>query len=314
MTRIITWDDKTTCIGPAAIAIGVFDGVHVGHQTLVRDTVEFAAALDAASAVVTFDRDPDRVVAPGSAAPQLLNVEDKLDLLGELGADHLLVVPFDAHVAAMTPERFLHDVLLATFMPVATVVGHDFRFGTRASGDVTTLERYGAEHAFTVIAHELVSVDGAPVTSTRIRAAIAAGDMRLAAHLLGRPHRLRGRVAHGRGEGATVLGVPTANLSLHPWSASPAAGVYAAFAHVAGQRFRAAVSVGIPPTFPDAHHAVEAHLIGFEGTLYGEEVVLEFIERIGLQERLETTGSLAEKIRRDIEVVSAVLDREAVDA
>jgi riboflavin kinase/FMN adenylyltransferase len=294
-------------LGAAAVAIGVFDGVHLGHQALVRDTVEFARALGASSAVVTFDRDPDRVVSPHTAAPQLLDLEDKLRLLSDLGADTVLLVPFDEHLAAMSADLFLHEVLLRAFNPVATVVGHDFRFGHRAQGDVGTLETFGAQHDFTVIAHELVSLDGEPVTSTRVRTAVADGDVTLAARLLGRPHRLRGTVVHGRGEGVTI-GTPTANLAVHPESAVPADGVYAGIVWVDDERVPAAVSLGTPPTFPEAHDTVEAHLIGWKGDLYGRTLVLEFVHRLRDQRRFDSSEELSNAIRADIATAARLVD------
>ena len=309
MTQIITWDRSMSSLGPAAVAIGVFDGVHLGHQTLIRDTIEFGRTLGSASAVVTFDQDPDRVVSPDSAVPQLLDLADKLTFLAALGTDSILVVPFDATLAAMCPEEFLQDVLLGAFDPVATIVGHDFRFGCRASGDVGTLERFGSEHGFTVIAHELVTLDGLPVTSTRVRSAVAAGDMLEASRLLGRPHRLRGTVVHGRGEGA-ALGVPTANLEVHHEAAVPADGVYAGYTIVDDTRVPAAISLGLPPTFPHASARVEAHLIGWEGELYGREIVVELIERVRAQRQFDSLSGLAEAIAHDIVLVEAMLSRE----
>lgn len=308
MTRIVTWEPDMTPLGAAAVAIGVFDGVHLGHQALVRDTVEFGRALGVSSAVVTFDRDPDRVVSPATAAPQLLDLEDKLHYFSDLGADTVLVVPFNTELAAMSPERFLRDVLLSSFVPVAAVVGHDFRFGNHAQGNVGTLETFGAQHGFTVIAHELVSLDGAPVTSTRVRAAVAEGDVTLAARLLGRPHRLRGHVVHGRGRG-TSLRAPTANLAVHHESAVPADGVYAGFALVGDERVPAAISLGLPPTFPEAQGIVEAHLIGWSADLYGRELVIEFLQRLRDQGHFGSTDELAAAIADDIATVEHIARR-----
>src|SRR5450759_1705833 len=187
-------------LGPAVAAVGVFDGVHIGHQALIRDTVMLARSKGAISVVVTFDRDPDQVVDPAGAAPQLLDLDDKLTLLDAQDPDCVLVVPFDASLAAMPPLQFLDEVLVASVRPVAAVVGYDFRFGHRAEGDVDLLVRYGADHDFTVLAHDLVRVGGEPVTSTRIRTLVATGDVVGAAALLGHPHRLKGTVVQGRHE------------------------------------------------------------------------------------------------------------------
>ncbi len=306
MSGIVVWTPETPSLGAAVAAVGVFDGVHLGHQTLVRDAVGLARADGVASVVVTFDRDPDQIVSPGSAAPQLLDLEDKLSLLSAQGPDTILVIPFDSVMAAMPPLVFLDEVLLRAFRPVATVVGYDFRFGHRAEGEVDTLVRYGREHGFTVVAHDLVSVDGAPVTSTRIRHLVAEGDVAQAAALLGRPHRVRGDVHHGRGGGAQ-LGTPTANLAVRLHAALPAEGVYVAWAHHGDARYQAGVSVGRAPTFPDARDVLEAHLIGFTGDLYGSTLMIEFVERIRSQRRFDSPVELAAQIEADLRQVASAL-------
>jgi riboflavin kinase/FMN adenylyltransferase len=283
-------------------ALGVFDGVHVGHQALVRDAVQLARTRDAAAVVVTFDRDPDQVVVPAAAAPQLLDLDDKLEALSRLGADTILVVPFTPEISATAPLVFLDEVLLEAMTPEAVVVGYDFRFGHRAEGDVDTLVRYGAEHGFTVVAHELVREGGEPVSSTRIRALIASGRVEDAASLLGRPHRLKGEVVHGRGEGAE-LDAPTANIAIGPFAALPGDGVYAGRATVDGTAYPAGISVGVPPTFPEAADTLEAHLIGFRGDLYGRTLALEFLARMRDQRRFVSPSELAEQIRADLDEV-----------
>lgn len=306
MTLNFTWERGIAPLGRAAVAIGVFDGVHLGHQALIRDTVERARESDVDAVVVTFDRDPDRVVSPATAAPQLLDLEDKLAFIAEQGPSSILVVPFDAEVAEMTPERFVHEVLLSCVHPVAVIVGYDFRFGRYAQGDVAALESLGGANGFDVIAHDLVMADGEPVTSTRVRAAVVAGNVALAADLLGRPHRLRGRVVPGRGAG-TSLGVPTANLSVHHESAVPADGVYAGYATVRNTRYPAAMSLGIPPTFPDANDRVEAHLIGASGDLTGQSVVLEFVKRLRDQRRFDSEVELSSAIWTDVAQIRRLL-------
>lgn len=300
MSRVVTWEAGKRVLGPAVVAIGVFDGVHVGHATLVRDAVASAREMGAAACVLTFDRDPDQVVSPDRAQPQLLPLDDKVRYLAQLGPDVVLVVPFDVHVAALTPERFCDEVLLDAVLPVHCVVGADFRFGAGARGDVATLQEIGATRGFSVRAHELVEVGGAPVSSSRIRAAIASGDVAGAAVLLGRFHRLRGRVVHGRGIGHE-LGAPTANLHVERWSAVPARGVYAARALVGGRTYASGVAVGPSPTFgTDVLSSVEAHLIGYEGELYAETVTLEFVDRIRDQRAFDSAEELAEQIQQDL--------------
>ena len=311
--RVVQWDGEQGSLGSAVVAMGVFDGVHIGHQALLADTVRFARERDALAMALTFDRDPDQIVTPDHAAPQLLSLEDKIAFMAQTGLDVILVVPFCSRVARMEPDRFLDDILTDAVEPCLVVVGRDFRFGAHASGDVATLQHHGLAAGFDVLAHELVAVDGATVTSTRIRALVAEGDMPEATELLGRYHRLEGRVTHGRGEGAPLLGVPTANIRPHTvYAALPADGVYAGYTVVNGNQHASAISVGLPPTFPRALDRLEAHLIDWDGDLYGAEVTVEFVERIRPQEAFSDSAELAATIRRDIEQAGQLLaDREA---
>jgi len=311
MTRTLTFEHGMEPLGRAVACIGVFDGVHLGHQALVRETIEVARKAGVASVVITFDRDPDRVVVPERAAPQLLEIEDKMAFLGDLGADIVLVVPFDMTVATMPPAEFIESILLAACTPAAVIVGRDFRFGRNAEGDVAVLTSLGDQHGFTVTAFDLLEVDGAPVTSTRIRGLVASGDVTTAAVLLGRPHRVRGRSVVGRGEG-TALGIPTANVRPHTYAAVPADGVYAARATVLGHTYGAGVSVGVPPTFPDALDAVEVHLLGFrDGDLHGEEIAVDFIERLRDQRRFQSAAELRSVIEADLATITGLLDPSA---
>ena len=193
-TRVVMWEPEMEPIGSAAVAIGVFDGVHVGHQALLAETVTDAAERGVESVAVTFDRDPDQVVSPDTAAPQLLTLADKLAFIAQTGVDAILIVPFTEDLAEMSPEEFLESVLLTGVTPLAVHVGGDFRFGRRAAGDVGDLATAGAQHGFEVDAHVLVVVDGAPVTSSRIRALVAAGDVRGGERAAG-PRNVRG--GHG---------------------------------------------------------------------------------------------------------------------
>jgi riboflavin kinase / FMN adenylyltransferase len=303
VSQTTLWGPETPSIGTAVAAIGVFDGVHVGHQSLIKDAVGIATARGVASAVVTFDRDPDQVVSPAGAAPQLLDLTDKLEFLAEAGPDVILVIPFDERVAALAPLAFLDDVLLRAVAPEALVVGYDFRFGHRAEGDVDVLVRYGADHGFTVVAHDLVRVEGEPVTSTRIRHLVAEGDVAAAAALLGRPHRVRGTVGHGKALGHE-LGAPTANLQVGVWTALPADGVYAGRVHTAEGVYAAGIAVGRPPTFPESEAVLEAHLISYEGDLYDTSLTVEFVERLRDQRRFDTRDELSAAIATDLEMVA----------
>ena len=308
MTRIVDYAPGSGNVGATTVAIGVFDGVHLGHQALVRDTIAYAREAGVASCVLTFDRDPDRVVDPDHAAPQLLSLDDKVELLCDLGPDSLVVIPFDVVLASLAPERFLADVLLDVVQPTLCVVGHDFRFGNAARGDVETLRAFGAEHGFDVQAHELVEFEGSSVTSSRIRQAVAAGDVRAAAAMLGRPHRLDGRVVRGKGVGRR-LGAPTANLHVEHGSAVPAPGIYAATAAVGTERYAAGVFIGSSPTVPRAAGPlVEAHLLGFQGDLYASSIRIDFLERLRGVERFDSPEQLTAQIHQDLERVRRLVE------
>jgi len=307
MSHVITFERDMQPLGDAVVAIGVFDGVHLGHQTLIRDAIDIARTREVRSVVLTFDRDPDRVVMPDRAAPQLLELEDKVRLLSALNPDVVLVVPFDTSLAAMAPEAFVNEVLAAALTPTTVVVGHNFRFGTAASGDIDTLTSLGRTHGFTVHSHDLLEVDGLPVTSTRIRRELAQGDVESAARLLGRKHYVTGRVVRGRGAGHG-LGAPTANVLTHSWSALPLDGVYAAFACIGNERYLCAASVGVPPSFPAATERLEAHLIDYSGAdLYGESLSIEFVDRLRAQRRFDDPDLLATAIAEDISRARVVL-------
>jgi riboflavin kinase / FMN adenylyltransferase len=298
--RIITWQRGTEPLGSAVVAIGVFDGVHRGHQAVLRDTVADAGSRGAHSVAVTFDRDPDQVVSPQTAAPQLLTLGDKLSAMARTGVDAILVIPFTHELAEMEPESFLEDVLLSALAPVAVHVGHDFRFGRRAAGDVATLKRVGAEAGFEVVPHALVTAGGQPVTSTRIRGLVAAGDIAQATELLGGHPCVTGTVHPGRGEGAG-LGYPTANVVSVPFAALPGDGVYAGRALLAdGSLWPAAISVGVPPMFPQAADYLEAYLLDFDGDLYGRPITLEFWARLRDHETYSSLHELKTAIAEDV--------------
>jgi riboflavin kinase/FMN adenylyltransferase len=287
-------------LGPSVVAIGVFDGVHLGHRALLEDTVAHARRVHARAVALTFDRDPDQVVTPQTAAPQLLTLDDKIDEITSVGIDTVLVVPFTPEVAAYDPETFLDAVLQRSCEVVAVHVGEDFRFGHDAAGDLDTLYVWGVEHNIDVVPHALVESQGGPVTSTRIRGLISVGDVETAAELLGGLPRITGTVVRGRGEGAQI-GFPTANVRPVAFAALPADGVYAGrVVRSSGERWPAAISVGTPPTFPAARDYVEAHLIGFDGDLYGEPVRLEFGAKLRDQMRFDSVDRLSEAIRADV--------------
>ncbi len=287
-------------VGPAVVAIGVFDGVHLGHRALLKSAHDHARRTATLAMTLTFDRDPDELAHPEAAAPHLMDNETRLAALADIGIDVLLIVPFTPVVLTMSPDTFLNSVVASAADIRAIHVGEDFRFGTHAQGDLDDLYVWAAERGVDVFAHPLVHVEGTPVTSSRIRALVAAGDVARAATLLDRPHSVKGTVHSGQGRGR-ALGFPTANLTPFPGAALPADGVYAG--HVVtpdGGIWPSAVSVGRPPTFTDALDYFEAHLIGFEGNLDNCVLSVRFLERLRDQRAFSSVWALREAIAADV--------------
>ena len=256
------------------VTIGVFDGVHRGHQSLIRHNLELAGQLDLESVVVTFDPNPLEVLRPDAAPTRLCDLSRRVELIAELGVELVEVLEFDADVAAMSADDFVETVLRKNLDARHVVIGHGFRFGHRAAGTAQTLREAG----LVVDEFSLVG-DEEPVSSTRIRAAVATGEVESAAQLLGRPHEVAGVVVPGEKRGR-ALGFPTANIEHHPRAAVPADGVYAGRAVVDGDSHAAAISIGTNPTFDGVVRTVEAHLLDFEGDLYGHRMRLEFDHRL----------------------------------
>ncbi len=294
--------------GTCVVALGAFDGVHVGHRALLSDARADAASRGATAVTLTFDRDPDAVLHPDSATLRLLDDEDRYQRLLEAGADTVLVVPFTLQLARLDAVRFLETVVQEACHPVSLHVGRNFRFGAAGAGDLSTLTAWGARQGVTICAHDLIEFDGTPVSATRIRHLIAQGDVARARRLLTSPHRIRGVVTHGRGEGA-ALGFPTANLLAPVGIVLPADGVYAGRTLLDdGTAWPAAISVGRPPSYPEAHSFVEVHLMGFDGDLYGREVIVEFLARLRALTRFESPADLREAITDDVQRVRGIVE------
>ncbi|WP_341719618.1 bifunctional riboflavin kinase/FAD synthetase [Micromonospora sp. FIMYZ51] len=288
--------------GRSVVTIGVFDGVHKGHQATIGHTVARARELGVQSVVVTFDPHPAEVVRPGSHPTVLTEPARKAELIEALGVDVLCVVPFTAEFSRLPAEAFVHDVLVEHLHATLVVVGDNFRFGHRAAGDVALLARLGRTFGFTVEGAPLVAEAGTVFSSTYIRSCVDAGDVTAAAAALGRPHRLEGVVVRGDQRGRE-LGFPTANLLCHRYAAVPADGIYAARMVRRGQRqtLAAAVSIGTNPTFSGRERRVEAYALDFDGDLYGERLALDFVAHLRGQIRFDAIEPLVAQITEDVE-------------
>ena len=302
----------------AAVSVGVFDGVHLGHQGIL------AAALERATrpprgrpggrcAVVSFDPHPDVVLARSfRALPPLTPLSERRERIAALGIRELEVIPFTRELAALEPEEFVARHLVGPYHLHTLVVGEGFALGRGRSGDVPRLRAIGEREGFEVVAVPLLLVDGAPVSSTRIRAGLEAGRVAEAARLLGRLYGLRGRVVRGEALGRT-LGFPTANLRLHEEKLVPADGVYAARARIAGESAwrPAAMSVGVRPTFDGRARELEVHLLDWDGDLLDLDLEVELVDWIRPQERFETREGLIAAMHRDVSEVRKRLDEAA---
>jgi riboflavin kinase/FMN adenylyltransferase len=302
-----------------AVTIGAYDGVHLGHRALLRELSALAAAKGLSTVVVTFDRHPASVVRPESAPKQLTDKEQKLELLADCGVDRTVVITFDRERADESAEDFVKTVLVDTLAARLVVVGEDFHFGHGRKGNVALLTELGRDYGFEVIGAALTgaALTGAgtePVSSTRIRTLVAAGDVVGAAELLGRPHEVRGTVVHGDGRGATELGFPTANLMIGDDIALPADGIYAGyFTRADGSVHPAAISVGRRPTFYEPGTApvlVEAFLLHFDGDLYGEWSRVSFVSRLRDEQQFDSVDALIAQMHDDAAEAERVLSAD----
>lgn len=305
-------DEVTDLRGaPRAVAIGTFDGLHRGHQEIVKTAVRAAALMGGQSAVLTFEPHPSSVLAPGRDPALLSTFEYKVDLLEELGVDEVVALPFDSAFAELSPEEFGRSILSHRLNARQVMVGANFRFGRGASGSAEDLIAQGKTIGFSVTAIGLVVVRGKPVSSTRIRRLVAEGRVEEAAELLGRPHVVEGYVEGGAGRGR-VLGTPTANLEPLAGLAVPAPGVYVTRTLIADGVTRPSVtSVGTNPTFEsDGVLRVETFLLDFTGNLYGKRIRVEFLEWVRPQHIYGDPALLQERIAEDVRVARAFFERQ----
>jgi riboflavin kinase/FMN adenylyltransferase len=308
--------DVESCPRPesgTAVTIGAFDGVHLGHRAVIASLREVADERGLQSAVVTFDRHPASVVRPESAPLLLTDLDQKLELLAECGVDYTLVVRFDEVRAKEAAPDFVEEVLVGCLNASLVAVGEDFHFGHRRSGNVALLEQMGADLGFDVVGHRLVGLDdapdAAPVSSTRIRAALRDGEIDAATEMLGRPHEVRGTVGHGDAR-ARDLGFRTANLDVPETICLPADGVYAGwYLTPDGVAHPSAMNLGRRPTFYEQadRSLLEAHLLDFDADLYGQPARVQFVRRLRDELKFDSVEALVEQMARDVDDTRALL-------
>ena len=319
-------DDIPSDWGRCVLTIGVFDGVHRGHAELIARAVKAGRSRGVPSVLMTFDPHPMEVVFPGSHPAQLTTLTRRAELAEEMGIDVFLVMPFTADFMKLTPDRYIHELLVERLHVVEVVVGENFTFGKKAAGTVDTLRKAGERFGFAVETVSLVAdqhqSETVTFSSTYLRSCVDAGDVVAAAEALGRPHRVEGVVVRGDGRGRG-LGYPTANVAPPMHSAIPADGVYAAWftvlgrstsaespvtgAVVPGRRYSAAVSVGTNPTFSGRTRTVEAFVLDTEADLYGQHVAVDFVARIRGQKKFGSVDDLIVAMGRDTDKARAIL-------
>lgn len=288
-----------------AVAIGNFDGVHLGHAAVIRSMVGRARETGLVPAVLTFNPHTARVFAKDYAPPLITTYAGRAALIRTLGPDLLVEQVFDGEIAGMTAEQFARGFLHGLMHAKAIFIGYDFTYGRGREGNVETLLAFCRAEGLYIEAIPQVRVQGIAVSSTRIREFIHEGNMEGAALLLGRRYRIDGKVVPGAGRGRR-LGFPTANLA-GGWELTPPAGVYAGFLHCRGERLRAAVNIGTNPTFGEGGMTVEAFLIDFAGDIYGEEVGLEFVHRLRPELKFPSAEALSQRIGEDVAAIGRLL-------
>jgi len=286
--------------GPVFLAIGVFDGVHRGHQAVIGSATQHAAEAGGTAVVVTFDPHPAKILRPNESPRLLTATQHKIALLRRLGVSHLLVLKFDHEFASTPPEEFVRQLASAARPLREICVGAEWSFGKNRAGNLALLKKLGAELGFNVVGVEPVKEDGKIISSTEIRKAVERGDFAAATRMLGRDYTILGTVEEGKHLGRS-LGFPTANLSAHS-EQFPPNGVYAAIGLLNGKSVRGVVNLGLRPTIESdtPRRVLEFHLFDFDHDLYGEEIELRFLEYLRPEQKFDNLAALREQIARDV--------------
>lgn len=299
MAKVYKADEAFRCgvLSGASCAFGVFDGVHRGHQFLIGAAKDAARETGGASVALTFDIDPDERFH-ADRLKKLMSNERRIEALANSGVDAVVVLPFTPRFAAQTPDAFM-DATFGGAAPATLHVGTDFRFGAHAAGDVDDLRAWAAAKGTRICAHDLKSVDGLPITATRIRMLLAEGRIEPALELLGHSYVFEGTVAPGRGAGAD-MGFATANITLPAMMRALGEAVYAAYAHVDGVRYKAAMSMGPAPTFADARATCEVHILDFSGDIYGDTIEVEPVHWLRPMIKFDSVDELIATVKGNI--------------
>jgi riboflavin kinase/FMN adenylyltransferase len=286
-------------------AIGNFDGVHLGHRAILKAAIDHARAAGGTAFALTFDPLPAKVLAPARAPRLILTPDDKLEMLRLSGTDGVIVLDFTRELSRLSPRDFVRDYLRAKIGVREVVVGHSVSFGPNRAGNAAMMVELGREFGFDTEVVGPIKIDGLEVSSTKVREAISAGDLRGAARLLGRYHFLRGPVVRGRERGRTI-GFPTANLASET-ECIPPDGVYATRVILDDGAYAAITNIGMRPTFSETERSIEAHIFDFTRDLYGTRIKLELIERIRAERKFDNADALKAQIALDLSKVREIL-------
>jgi len=291
--------------GPSHATIGTFDGVHRGHQALLKTLVAGARSAGAASVLITFEPHPRCVLDPDHCPPNLTTLDEKTWLLDQMGLDHVVVIPFTPQIGALSAAAFMQRLLRGMEIR-RMVVGENHRFGHGQRGDSAFLRRFGARHGFTVEVAPTVLRGREPISSSRIRRLVLLGQVRAAAQLLGRDYAIRSIVEHGAKRGRQ-LGFPTANLRIAPNKLIPPNAIYASRVDIDGQTYGGATSIGFRPTFGGSTLTVEAFVLDFDGDLYERLITVWLVQRLRAEKRFASVPALQEQMARDVENARRIL-------
>jgi riboflavin kinase/FMN adenylyltransferase len=293
----------------AAITIGNFDGVHIGHQVLFHEVIEKADAINGTSIAMTFEPHPMRVLKKNNHPPLITLYEQKEELIKRAGIDVLICIPFTREFASLSAEAFIKDLLVAKIGMQAIIVGEDYTFGKNREGNLTVLKSYGSQMGYEVVVADWIKADqnfSDRISSTRIRELVMAGEVAPACKMLGRHYQIRGLVVKGRDRGGKLLGIPTANINLQD-ELCPKTGIYAVTVDHHNRLYKGVANIGFSPTFEDNEFNVEVHLLNFNTDIYGEKIRVNFIERIRDEKKFANISELTAQINQDIETAHKIL-------
>ena len=286
----------------AVITIGNFDGVHIGHQALFHEVIERADAIEGTAVAMTFDPHPIRVISQNGHPPLITLNEQKLELIEKAGIDVLICLPFTMEFAKLSARTFVEDILVGRIGMKVIVVGSDYSFGNKREGNVDLLKQFAEEMNFSVVVADWIQATSGTsgrISSTAIRELVMDGQIENAAKMLGRNYQIRGIVAHGRDRGGKLLGIPTANINLQD-ELSPKVGVYAVIVEHDGTRYPGVANIGYSPTFDDHIFTVEAHILDFKKDIYGQKIMVNFVQRLRAEIKFTGIDQLVEQIQKDI--------------